>query len=91
MGLAAQFTLGLVVFLLILTLSSSFYKDVVNSPPSLPGSSLFAIWPFFRRRYDFLNWGFHAAGPIFKFNLLQVSFPSFWSSFGMLAYCLLIC
>lgn len=71
-GLATQFTLAVVIFLLIVTVTSALQKDGVDSPPSLPGSSLFAIYPFFRRRYDFLNWGFHATGhSVFKFNLLR--------------------
>lgn len=73
-GLATQFTLAVVIFLIIVTITSALQKDEVDAPPSLPGSSLFAITPFFRRRYDFLNWGFHATGHnIFKFNLLRVS------------------
>ncbi|RXW19171.1 hypothetical protein EST38_g6696 [Candolleomyces aberdarensis] len=71
-GLATQFTLAVVAFLLIVTIVSAFQKDGVDSPTSLPGSSLFSIYPFFRRRYDFLNWGFHATGQsIFRFNLLR--------------------
>jgi sterol 14-demethylase len=73
-GLATQFTLAVVAFLLIVTIISAFQKDGVDSPTSLPGSSLFSVYPFFRRRYDFLNWGFHATGQsIFRFNLLRVS------------------
>lgn len=45
-----------------------------DAPVSLPGYRLSSIIPFFRQRYDFLNWGFHfTEEPIFQFSLLRVS------------------
>ncbi|KAG2008396.1 cytochrome P450 [Coprinopsis cinerea AmutBmut pab1-1] len=71
-GLSTQFTLAIVLSLIIIILSSSFQKDPTDAPAPLPGSSLLHILPFFRRRFDFLNWGFHASGHnIFRFNLLR--------------------
>ncbi|TFK26590.1 cytochrome P450 [Coprinopsis marcescibilis] len=73
-GFATQFTLAIVLSLIIITISSSFQKDPTDAPAPLPGSSLLHIFPFFRRRFDFLNWGFHASGQnIFRFNLLRNS------------------
>ncbi|TFK34453.1 cytochrome P450 [Crucibulum laeve] len=71
-GFATQFTVAVIVFLAIILTTSAFQKDGVDAPASLPGNSLLAITPFFRRRYDFLNWGFHATGQsIFQFQLLR--------------------
>ena len=71
-GFALQFTVAVVVFLIIISITSASQEDV-HAPKSLPGYSLFHIIPFFRKRYDFLNWGFHATGQnIFQFNLLRV-------------------
>jgi len=73
-GFSTQFTLAIILSLTIIILSSSLQKDPIDAPASLPGSSIFHILPFFRRRFDFLNWGFHASGHnIFRFNLLRVS------------------
>jgi hypothetical protein len=73
-GVPVIFTTAIIIFLLIVSIASSFQKDSVDTPASLPVQSLFAIMPFFRRRYDFLNWGFQASGhSIFQFNLLRVS------------------
>jgi hypothetical protein len=72
-GFAIQFTVAVVVFLVIISITSASQEEDVDAPKSLPGYSLFHITPFFRKRYDFLNWGFHATGQnIFQFNLLQV-------------------
>ncbi|KAI3613103.1 cytochrome p450 [Moniliophthora roreri] len=71
-GVPVIFTTAIVLFLLIVSIASSFQKDPVDAPTSLPAHSLLAIVPFFRRRYDFLNWGFQATGhSIFQFNLLR--------------------
>ncbi|KAF9051577.1 cytochrome P450 [Panaeolus papilionaceus] len=71
-GFATQFTIAVITFLLIILITSALQKEGVDSPKFLPGHSLFHITPFFRRRYDFLNWGFQATGQnIFQFNLLR--------------------
>ena len=71
-GFAIQLTVAVVVFLVIISVTSAS-QEVVGAPKSLPGYSLFHITPFFRKRYDFLNWGFHATGQnTFQFNLLRV-------------------
>ncbi|KAK0203550.1 cytochrome P450 [Desarmillaria ectypa] len=73
-GFATQFTTSVIIFLFIVFVTSSLHDDALkeDSPASLPGNSLFAIIPFFRRRFDFLNWGFHATGQaIFQFKLLR--------------------
>ncbi|KAI0631078.1 cytochrome P450 [Trametes polyzona] len=57
-------------FYAILTRSSSTHADDV--PVQLPGSSLSHILPFFHRRFDFINQGFHLAGQaIYQFTLLR--------------------
>ncbi|KAG5351373.1 hypothetical protein C0989_006807 [Termitomyces sp. Mn162] len=71
-GFATQFTFGVVIFLLIALITSTVQADEADSPPPLPCFSIFAILPFFRRRYDFLNWGFQATGhSAFQFQLLR--------------------
>ncbi|KAF9261709.1 cytochrome P450 [Marasmius fiardii PR-910] len=71
-GLPTVFTTAIVLFLFILSILSSIQKNAPDAPPSLPGHSIFAIIPFFRRRYDFLNWGFQATGQsAFQFSLLR--------------------
>ena len=71
-GFAIQLTVAVVVFLVIISVTSAS-QEVVDAPKSLPGYSLFHITPFFRKRYDFLNWGFHVTGQnIFQLNLLRV-------------------
>ncbi|KAF9010183.1 cytochrome P450 [Cyathus striatus] len=71
-GCATQFTLAVIVVLLILLVTSAVQKDGLDEPASLPGNPFLAIFPFFRKRYDFLNWGFHATGQsIFQFSLLR--------------------
>ncbi|PPQ75591.1 hypothetical protein CVT24_010897 [Panaeolus cyanescens] len=71
-GFATQFTIAVITFLLIILITSALQKEGVDSPKYLPGHSLFHITPFFRRRYDFLNWGFQAtAQNVFQFNLLR--------------------
>jgi len=72
-GLATQFTVAVIVFLVIISIISASQEEGVDAPRSLPGYSIFHITPFFRKRYDFLNWGFHATGQnIFQLNLLRV-------------------
>ncbi|KAF8814788.1 cytochrome P450 [Phlegmacium glaucopus] len=69
-GFATQFTLAVIAFLVIVSFTSA--SQGVDAPKSLPGYSIFHITPFFRKRYDFLNWGFHATGQnIFQLNLLR--------------------
>ncbi|KAK7462855.1 hypothetical protein VKT23_007431 [Stygiomarasmius scandens] len=71
-GLPSIFTMAIVMFLMIISIISSLQKDGVDSPAYLPTYSLFAITPFFRQRFDFLNWGFQVTGnSIFQFNLLR--------------------
>ncbi|KAG5643635.1 hypothetical protein DXG03_000561 [Asterophora parasitica] len=71
-GIATQFTFGVVIFLVIVLVTSSLQADEADAPASLPCYSLSAILPFFTRRYDFLNWGFQATGQsIFQFQLLR--------------------
>ncbi|RDB29921.1 Lanosterol 14-alpha demethylase [Hypsizygus marmoreus] len=71
-GFPTQFTLAVVIFLAIVLISSAFQSDAPDAPTSLPCYSIFAINPFFRRRYDFLNWAFHATGQsAFQFQLLR--------------------
>jgi hypothetical protein len=72
-GLPTIFLLAVVIFLLIVLALSSLQSEPADAPTPLPCFSIFAIVPFFRQRYDFLNWGFHATGKsIFQFNLLRV-------------------
>jgi len=72
-GFPTQFTLAVVILLLILIYTSSLHKDAADIPTRLPCFSIFAIIPFFRKRYDFLNWAFHATGQsVFQFQLLRV-------------------
>jgi sterol 14-demethylase len=73
-GFATQFTVAVIAFLVIISITSACQEEGVDVPKSLPGYSLFHITPFFHKRYDFLNWGFHATGQnIFQLNLLRVS------------------
>jgi hypothetical protein len=62
-----------IAFLAIILITSALEKEGVDAPKFLPGYSLFHIIPFFRRRYDFLNEGFHTTGQnAFQFKLLGV-------------------
>ncbi|KAL0959941.1 hypothetical protein HGRIS_011605 [Hohenbuehelia grisea] len=71
-GFPTQFTIAIIAFLLIVYTISFFKDEEPDAPAKLPGSSLAAIHPFFRRRFDFLNWGFHATGTnMFQFQLLR--------------------
>ncbi|KDR80096.1 hypothetical protein GALMADRAFT_92315 [Galerina marginata CBS 339.88] len=71
-GFATQFTVAVIAFLAIVFITSALQKEGVDAPTYLPGYSLFHIVPFFRKRYDFLNWGFHATGQnVFQFKLLR--------------------
>ncbi|KIJ99908.1 hypothetical protein K443DRAFT_155252 [Laccaria amethystina LaAM-08-1] len=73
-GFATHFTVAVIIFLGIVLITSSLEGDEVDAPVSLPGNSLLAIFPFFRKRYDFIKWGFHATGQnAFQFHLLRVS------------------
>ncbi|KAI0035483.1 cytochrome P450 [Vararia minispora EC-137] len=47
-------------------------RDAVEGIATLPGFFIFNVIPFFRTRYDFLNWGFHVTGhSVFQFRLLR--------------------
>ncbi|KAG6811405.1 hypothetical protein H0H92_007598 [Tricholoma furcatifolium] len=71
-GFVTLFALGVLIFLAIALATSSLQADEADVAPSLPCLSIFAIIPFFRRRYDFLNWGFQATGSSsFQFQLLR--------------------
>ncbi|KAF9445805.1 cytochrome P450 [Macrolepiota fuliginosa MF-IS2] len=71
-GFATQFTVAVIIFLLIVLVTSAFQNDAADAPTSLPGLSLSHIMPFYRRRYAFLNWGIRATGQsIFQFKLLR--------------------
>ena len=77
-GFATQFTIAVIAFLLIVSIVSAFEKDGVDEPAHLPGFSIFHIFPFFRRRYDFLNWAFQASGTnVFQLKLLRVRFKKY--------------
>ncbi|KAJ7512623.1 cytochrome P450 [Mycena galericulata] len=70
-GFAIQFTVAVVICLVIVLVTSSLQDDELGVPKSLPGLQLLSIIPFFRQRHDFLNWGFHVTGQsIFQFQLL---------------------
>ncbi len=74
-GFVTQFTTSVTIFLLIVFVTSSLHNGALkeDSPALLPGHPLFVIVPFFRRRFDFFNGGFHATGQaIFQFKLLRV-------------------
>jgi hypothetical protein len=74
-GFATHLTIAAVALFLILFISSAAaaQKDKDDAPVTLPGSSLLAIYPFFRQRYDFLNRGFRLTGQsVFQFQLLNV-------------------
>ncbi|KAJ7204647.1 cytochrome P450 [Mycena pura] len=71
-GFAAQFTIALVICLVILLATSSLQEDADDAPTSLPGLALLHIFPFFRRRHQFLNWGFSVTGQnAFQFQLMS--------------------
>ncbi|KAF5389632.1 hypothetical protein D9757_004170 [Collybiopsis confluens] len=71
-GFPAMFTTAIVVLLVIVSVISSLHKDAADAPARLPIYSLFSIVPFFRRRFDFLNWGFQVTGQsAFQFDLLR--------------------
>lgn len=68
-----QFTVAVLLLLVIIFLISQ-EKSEPDDPAFLPCWSLFTIMPFFRKRYDFLNWGFEATGQsVYQFKLLNVS------------------
>ncbi|KAJ6473585.1 cytochrome P450 [Mycena vitilis] len=71
-GFAIQFTVAVVICLVIVLTTASLQEDGVEVPKSLPGLPYLSIVPFFRRRYDFLNWGFHVTGQsTFQFQLMS--------------------
>lgn len=73
-GFPVLFTTAIIILLVIISITSSLQKDPADAPARLPIYSLFAIAPFFRRRFDFLNWGFEVTGQsVFQFDLLRVS------------------
>ncbi|KAF9066807.1 cytochrome P450 [Rhodocollybia butyracea] len=71
-GFPVVFTSAIIILLVIISITSSLQKDAADAPARLPINSLFAIIPFFRRRFDFLNWGFEVTGKSsFQFDLLR--------------------
>jgi hypothetical protein len=74
-GFATHLTIAAVALFLILFISSAAaaQKDKDDAPVTLPGSSLLAIYSFFRQWYDFLNRGFRLTGQsVYQFQLLKV-------------------
>ena len=72
-GFVAQFTLAVITLLAIFLFTPTLQRDAADLPTRLPCYSALAIIPFFRQRYDFLNWAFHATGEtVFRFQLLRV-------------------
>lgn len=73
-GFPVVFTSAIIILLVIISITSSLQKDAADAPARLPINSLFAIIPFFRRRFDFVNWGFEVTGKSsFQFDLLRAS------------------
>ncbi|KAJ7741414.1 cytochrome P450 [Mycena maculata] len=71
-GFATQFTVAVVICLIIVLVTSSLKEDELEAPKSLPGLQFLSIIPFFRQRHDFLNWGFHVTGQsMFQFKLMS--------------------
>jgi len=72
-GLTTHFIIATLALFLIFFIYSEAQQDKDDAPVTLPGSSIFAIYPFFRQRFDFLNRGFYLTGQsIFQFNLFAV-------------------
>ncbi|KAF7360448.1 hypothetical protein MVEN_00775200 [Mycena venus] len=70
-GFATHFSVA-VVICLVIVLATASPEDGDEAPKSLPGPPFLSIIPFFRQRYDFLNWGFHVTGqPTFQFKLMN--------------------
>jgi sterol 14-demethylase len=62
-----------IAFLFIAFVISALRKERTDAPVKLPGHPLLAVFPFFRQRFNFLNWGFQVTGQsIFQFQLLLV-------------------
>jgi sterol 14-demethylase len=77
-GFGVHFTVAVCVLAIILAVCSQ-YREKDDAPVHLPGHALLDIYPFFRRRYDFLNWGFQATGQsVFQFRLLRVRSPRYF-------------
>ncbi|KAF8190379.1 cytochrome P450 [Mycena galopus ATCC 62051] len=71
-GFATQFSVAVVICLVIVLVTSSSPEDGDGAPKSLPGPPFLSIIPFFRQRHDFLNWGFHITGQsTFQFQLMN--------------------
>ncbi|KZT25713.1 cytochrome P450 [Neolentinus lepideus HHB14362 ss-1] len=69
-----QLALSLAVIFIIFILYTSTFSATPrdDEPAHLPEYSLFTIVPFFRQRFDFLNWGFRVTGEsLFQFQLLR--------------------
>jgi sterol 14-demethylase len=72
-GFATQFSIAVVFCLVIVLITASLHEDGNEAPKSLPGLPFLSIVPFFRQRYDFLNWGFRVTGQsTFQFQLMNV-------------------
>lgn len=65
--------IALVLYFILVRLVLDKYLERCDLPPSVPGLSVLSIGPFFRRRFEFLNWGFRITGQsAFRFRLLNV-------------------
>ena len=72
---------GIVLLLLLYTVTRPDEGRQVAAP--LPLTSIGTIWPFFRKRFDFLRDGFLVTGQsAFQFSLLQVCRFCFRAPFG---------
>ncbi|KAJ7765146.1 cytochrome P450 [Mycena olivaceomarginata] len=72
-GFATQFSVAVVICLVIVLITASLPPEGGDeAPKSLPGLPFLSIVPFFRQRYDFLNWGFRVTGQsTFQFQLMN--------------------
>ncbi|KAJ6495285.1 cytochrome P450 [Mycena sanguinolenta] len=71
-GFATQFSVAVVICLVIVLVTAYHVEDGDEAPQSLPGPPFLSIVPFFRQRYDFLNWGFHVTGQsTWQFQLMN--------------------
>lgn len=73
-GFSIQFTVAVILLLLIVTVVNSYYEGAPDEPKSLQGFTLLTIYPFFKERFTFLNWAISATdSTVFQFKLLRVS------------------
>lgn len=72
-GVGTQIAIAILALVIILLALPSGQEDKDDAPVTLPGCPMFAIYPFFRHRFDFLNRGFLETGQsVFQFSLLRV-------------------